>query len=77
MIGASLEPAEFEPDFGGLVLFEQIEGDAPKDGKVLCGIFDPGPALILAKRNIQGPMHALDRPVGANRLSDAGRIVCR
>ena len=37
---ASLQALDVEAGFGGLFLFDQIQGDAPQDGEVLgnCGI---------------------------------------
>ena len=63
------------PRFGSGVAFEQIEGDAPQDGKVLRGIAAPDAGIVFAESHVVHPVHAVfNAPVRPNRLAQQSRF---
>lgn len=64
-----------DPHFGSGVALEQIEGDAPQDGKVLRGIAAPDAAIVFPESHVEHPVHAVfDAPVRQYRLTQQCRF---
>ena len=72
--GTGFQAADPAADSGGAILAQQVQGDAPQDGKVLRRVLDPRPARVFIEGDVQRLVHAFDRPVGTHCTRDASGV---